>query len=46
MLTLTNGTTVDGVFGGNWKGRIEIMRAVLADKREEGIDGEAYDELQ
>ncbi len=46
MLTLTNGTTVDGIFGGSWKGKIEIMRGVLADKGEEGIDGEAFDELQ
>ena len=46
MLTLTNGTTVEGVFGGNWTGRIEITKGVLSDKGSEETDGERFDELQ
>ena len=40
LLTLTNGTTIEGLFGGNWHRRIDISRGVLEDgeRCEESID--------
>ena len=49
MLTLTNGTTIEGVFGGNWRGRIEIVKGVLDEEvGKDDTDGErtAFAELQ
>lgn len=30
-MTLTNGTKVDGTFGGSWHKKIEIVKATLED---------------
>lgn len=29
---LTNGTSVEGTFGGSWKGDIEVVKGILQDK--------------
>ena len=31
LVTLTNGTKVDGTFGGSWHKKIEIVKATLED---------------
>ena len=44
LLTLTNGTTIEGSFGGNWFGKIEVTKGTLADKdqqHEDSTDGAA-----
>ena len=32
VLTLTNGTVIEGSFGGSWNKKIEISKATLEDK--------------
>ncbi len=29
LLTLTNDTTINGTFGGNWSDKIEVVKGVL-----------------
>ena len=51
LLTLTNGTTIEGIFGGSWTKKIEITKGVLKDdiqrssETSESIDA-AISELQ
>ena len=39
-MSLTNGTRIDGAFGGNWHKKIEIVKATLedGDKAQEDTD--------
>ena len=50
LLSLTNGTTIEGTFGGSWHKKIEIVKATLedGDKVQEDTDSArvAISELQ
>lgn len=42
LLTLDNGTTIEGTFSGSWTKRIEIVKGILEDSAQRLSEGSDY----
>lgn len=42
LLTLDNGSTIEGIFSGSWTKKIEIVKGVLEDGNQRSSEGDDY----